>query len=85
MMKSTLALLALAGSASAFTTAPSAKTVSTTALNDVWDDFDGGINFAAKPLKFDPVSSVNGSVVRSRYLGINVGHWNAFFSRSFVS
>jgi len=53
-MKTTAALLALAASASAFTsTQPSSRS---TAVRAVMDEYEGAIDLRGKEFKFDPVS-----------------------------
>lgn len=54
-MKFTAVLALLAGSASAFTPAPVAK--SSTALSEsVFDNYVGAVDFRGKEFKWDPVS-----------------------------
>ena len=55
-MKTAVVLAFLAG-ATAFSTSP-ATTRKASALNTVWDDYEGGIEFRAQKFQFDPVSSV---------------------------
>ena len=65
-MKTAVALLALAASASAFTsTQPSARS---TAVRAVMDEYDGAIDLRGKEFKFDPVSHGSLPVV-SGYVG----------------
>lgn len=52
-MKTAVVVAFLAG-ANAFSTSP-AVTRPTTALNSVWDDYEGGIEFRAQKFQFDPV------------------------------
>lgn len=54
-MKTAAALLALAASASAFTSSKPAAP-RTTAVEAAMDDYVGSVNFAGKEMKFDPVS-----------------------------
>lgn len=55
MMKSFAVLATLLAGASAF--APAAPTVSkTTALNSVFDDYVGAVDFRGNKFEFDPVS-----------------------------
>jgi hypothetical protein len=53
-MKTAIATLALAASASAFAPAP-VGTKSATQLNDVWDSYIGGQDFKGGTFKFDPL------------------------------
>jgi hypothetical protein len=54
-MKTSAVVLAFLAGANAFSTSPGA-TRSKTALNTVWDDYSGGIEFRAQKFQFDPVS-----------------------------
>ena len=55
-MKISIAVLACAASASAF--APSATSNKATALNSVFDDYVGGVDFRGAKFEFDPVRNV---------------------------
>lgn len=52
-MKSIAAILALASTAAAFAPAPVTK--SSTALNTVWDNYVGGVDFKGGKFQFDPL------------------------------
>eukprot|EP00567_Pseudictyota_dubia_P008217 CAMPEP_0197434556 /NCGR_PEP_ID=MMETSP1175-20131217/2260_1 /TAXON_ID=1003142 /ORGANISM="Triceratium dubium, Strain CCMP147" /LENGTH=200 /DNA_ID=CAMNT_0042963313 /DNA_START=84 /DNA_END=686 /DNA_ORIENTATION=- len=56
-MKTACAVLAaLALGAEAFSPMPNAPARSSTALNDVWDDYAGGVDYRGKEFKFDPLN-----------------------------
>lgn len=58
-MKIVIAALAFATGASAF--APSANSNKVSALNSVFDDYPGAIDFRGKRREFDPVSVLGSS------------------------
>mmetsp|Transcript_36663 Transcript_36663/g.74798 ORF Transcript_36663/g.74798 Transcript_36663/m.74798 type:complete len:200 (-) Transcript_36663:268-867(-) len=55
MMKTALALAALALGADAFAPAAPATRVAT-AVNSVWDDYAGGVDFRGKKFEYDPLN-----------------------------
>lgn len=57
-MKTAAAFLALAAGASAF--APATQSNKVSALNSVFDDYVGAVDFRGKKFEYDPVSGQNG-------------------------